>query len=87
MPPGHVKDQASLSHTPPAWHAPVKTMAMASLCMAVLLSAWLLAALVQAALARRPDRLSRLLAGGPVLLGPDPPPRGPGPTELSVLRL
>lgn len=66
---------------------PVTAMDMMSLCLAVLLGAWVLAALVRSALFRPPDWLACLLARAPVLLRPDPPPRGPDLTQLSVLRL
>lgn len=68
-------------------HPPVTAMDMMSLCLAVLLGAWVLAALVRSALSRHPDWLARLLAQAPVLLRPNPPPRGPDLTQLSVLRL
>ena len=70
-----------------AAHKPAMAMDMLSLCMAVLLGAWVLAALLRTALARHPDRLAKLLAQAPVLLRPNPPPRGPDLTQLSVLRL
>ncbi|MEU9117209.1 hypothetical protein AB0D04_37015 [Streptomyces sp. NPDC048483] len=61
-------------------------MNMASLCMAVL-GTWALATLLQAALARRPGWLADLLASAVVMLRPNPPPRGPDLTRLSVLRI
>lgn len=63
------------------------TMDMASLCVAVLLSAWALAALLYAAFTRRPSWLADLLAQAVVLLRPNPPPRGPELSQLSVLRI
>ncbi|MEU9211240.1 DUF6153 family protein [Streptomyces sp. NPDC048415] len=68
-------------------HEPAMAMDMLSLCMAVLLGAWVLAALLRSALARRPDWLADLLRDAPVVLRPNPPPRGPDLTQLSVLRL
>lgn len=68
-------------------HTPAMAMDMQSLCMAVLLGAWVLAALLRAALARHPDWLAELLVRIPVALRPNPPPRGPDLTRLSVLRL
>jgi hypothetical protein len=62
-------------------------MDMVSLCVAVMFGAWALTALLRRALARRPDWLAKLLAEAPVMLRPNPPPRGPDLTELSVLRL
>ncbi|MET9653533.1 MULTISPECIES: hypothetical protein [unclassified Streptomyces] len=60
---------------------------MSSLCVAVLV-VWLLAGLVRAALARRPDRLARLLTGLTPVLGPNAPPRRPPDlSRLSVLRI
>jgi hypothetical protein len=68
-------------------HTPFMAMDMLSLCMAVMLGAWVLAGLVRSALTRHPDWLADLLAQAPVLLQPNPPPRGPDLTQLSVLRL
>lgn len=62
-------------------------MDMLSLCLAVLLSAYVLAALLKAALTRRPDWPANLLARATVAQRPNPPPRGPDLTQLSVLRL
>ncbi|GAA3782838.1 hypothetical protein GCM10022206_22550 [Streptomyces chiangmaiensis] len=62
-------------------------MDMMSLCVGVLLGAWVLAALVRSAFARHPDWLADLLAQAPVVQRPNPPPRGPDLTRLSVLRL
>jgi hypothetical protein len=67
---------------------PVGAGDMTSLCVAVLLAAWVLGALVRSALARDPDRLTPLRARARAASRPDPPPpRGPDPTRLSVLRL
>jgi hypothetical protein len=66
---------------------PVMAMDMLSLCVAVLLGAWVLAALVRSALARQPDWLANLLAQVAAFPRPNPPPRGPDLTQLSVLRL
>ncbi|WP_319213908.1 hypothetical protein [Streptomyces sp. ME02-8801-2C] len=66
---------------------PVMAMDMLSLCLAVLLAAWVLAALLRSALARHPDWLTRLRAQVAAVLHPNPPPRGPDLTQLSVLRL
>ncbi|MFF5188011.1 hypothetical protein ACFY30_30330 [Streptomyces sp. NPDC000345] len=77
---------AALDH-PSSPHMPGAAMDMMSLCLAVLLGAWVLAALLRSALSRRPDWLANLLAQAPVLLRPNPPPRGPDLTQLSVLRL
>ena len=80
------------SHATHSAHAspedkPAMAMDMLSLCMAVMFSAWALAALLRMALARRPDWLTKFLAAAPVMLRPNPPPRGPDLTQLSVLRL
>ncbi|WP_327426247.1 hypothetical protein [Streptomyces sp. NBC_01236] len=80
---GHALDPA---HTSPS-HEPAMAMDMLSLCMAVLVTAWVLAALLRMAFSRRPDWLATLLAEAPVMLRPNPPPRGPDLTRLSVLRL
>ncbi|MFD8221598.1 DUF6153 family protein [Streptomyces sp. NPDC059697] len=66
---------------------PAMAMDMLSLCVAVMFGAWVLTALLRTALTRRPDWLAKLLAEAPVMLRPNPPPRGPDLTELSVLRL
>ncbi|MGW5590535.1 DUF6153 family protein [Streptomyces sp. NPDC003857] len=68
-------------------HKRPMTMDMLSLCVGVLLGAWALAALVRSAFARHPDWLTTLLAQAPVVERPNPPPRGPDLTRLSVLRL
>ncbi|MFF4351002.1 DUF6153 family protein [Streptomyces sp. NPDC001530] len=80
---GHATDPTHTSSP----HEPAMAMDMLSLCMAVLVAAWVLAALVRMAFARRPDWLAGLLADAPVTLRPNPPPRGPDLTQLSVLRL
>jgi hypothetical protein len=82
----HGSPSMRAEHSPSA-HVPLMAMDMLSLCLAVLLGAWILAALLRSALARRPDWLTHFLAMGPVLLRPNPPPRGPDLTQLSVLRL
>lgn len=77
--------EQALSHTYSA-DEPVMGMDMASLCVAVL-STWALAALLLAAFARRADRLTDPLAGLDVAPRPNPPPRTPELTLLSVLRV
>ncbi|MFE6027007.1 DUF6153 family protein [Streptomyces niveus] len=62
------------------------SMDMASLCLAVL-STWALAALLLAAFARRADVSTDPLAGLRVAPRPNPPPRTPELTLLSVLRI
>lgn len=71
----------------PSADMPVMAMDMLSLCLAVLLAAWVLTALVRSALARHPDWLANLRAQVAAVLHPNPPPRGPDLTRLSVLRL
>ncbi|MEW2401252.1 DUF6153 family protein [Streptomyces sp. NPDC046862] len=71
----------------PATHGPTMAMDMLSLCLAVLFGAWVLAALLRSAFARHQEWLSELLTGVTVVLRPDPPPRQPDLTRLSVLRL
>jgi hypothetical protein len=66
---------------------PFTAMDMLSLCMAVMLGAWVLAALLRSALCRHADWLADLLARAPVALRPNPPPRRPDLTQLSVLRI
>ncbi|MFI2186268.1 hypothetical protein [Streptomyces sioyaensis] len=61
-------------------------MNMASLCRAVL-GTWALAILLGAALTRTPGWLADLLANAVALLRPNPPPRPPDLTRLSVLRI
>lgn len=72
---------------PTSSHEPAMAMDMLSLCVAVLLSAWLLAALLRSAFARRAEWAARLLARLTAAQRPDPPPRTPDLTQLSVLRL
>ncbi|MFE9293501.1 DUF6153 family protein [Streptomyces niveus] len=62
------------------------SMDMASLCLAVL-STWALAALLLAAFTRRADLFTDPLAGLRVAPRPNPPPRTPELTLLSVLRI
>ncbi|MFG2169766.1 hypothetical protein ACGFMO_00060 [Streptomyces niveus] len=62
------------------------SMDMASLCLAVL-STWALAALLLAAFARRAGLFMDPLAGLRVAPRPNPPPRTPELTLLSVLRI
>ncbi|MEV8344410.1 DUF6153 family protein [Streptomyces niveus] len=62
------------------------SMDMASLCLAVL-SSWALAALLLAAFARRAGLFTDPLAGLRVAPRPNPPPRTPELTLLSVLRI
>ncbi|GLW47508.1 hypothetical protein Stsp02_31700 [Streptomyces sp. NBRC 14336] len=71
----------------PSTDMPVMAMDMLSLCLAVLLAAWVLMALVRSALARHRDWLANLRAQVAAVLHPNPPPRGPDLTRLSVLRL
>ncbi|WP_264927262.1 hypothetical protein [Streptomyces sp. A012304] len=71
----------------PSTDMPAMAMDMLSLCLAVLLAAWALTALVRSALARHPDWLANLRAQVAAVLYPNPPPRGPDLTRLSVLRL
>lgn len=68
-------------------HEPGMAMDMTSLCVAVLVGAWALAALLRAAFARRLEWSAELLAQVAVVRRPNPPPRGPDLTQLSVLRL
>lgn len=79
---GHAED---CGH-PACPHEPAMAMDMMSLCMAVLLGVWVLASLLRTALARRPGRSGDLLADAPFSPRPGPPPRGPDPLRLSVLR-
>lgn len=80
-------EHAAASGHAPSTDMPVMAMDMLSLCLAVLLAAWVLAALVRSALARHPDWLASLRAQVAAVLHPNPPPRGPDLTQLSVLRL
>lgn len=57
-----------------------------SLCVCVL-GTWAFAALLRAAFARRPGWLADVLAKAVVILRPNPPPRGPDLTLLSILRI
>lgn len=66
--------------------APLSGMDMASLCVAVL-CALVLLALLRAALARRTEWMARTVADAVVMLRPNPPPRGPSLSALSVLRI
>ncbi|MFF0750761.1 DUF6153 family protein [Streptomyces sp. NPDC004267] len=91
--PAHADGPAtgSAHHSSPAPSSPSSHdsgtgMDMTTLCVAVL-GAWLLAALVRAALARRPDRITPLLARLRPALGPNAPPRPPDLARLSVLRI
>ncbi|MFC9913983.1 DUF6153 family protein [Streptomyces sp. NPDC059862] len=68
-------------------HEPGMAMDMLSLCLAVLFGAWVLATLLKSAFARHQEWLARLLAQVAAVLRPNPPPRGPDLTQLSVLRL
>ncbi|MDW8804867.1 hypothetical protein P1P68_08730 [Streptomyces scabiei] len=76
---------------PSSSHGPAMAMDMLSLCVAVLLGGRLLSALLASALASALARCrtwsARLLARVAAAARPDPPPRGPDPTRLSVLRL
>lgn len=80
---GHATDPTSSSST----HEPAMAMDMLSLCVAVLFGAWVLAALLKSAFARSQEWLARLLAQVAAVSRPNPPPRGPDLTRLSVLRL
>ncbi|GAQ59751.1 DUF6153 family protein [Streptomyces scabiei] len=72
---------------PSSSHGPAMAMDMLSLCVAVLLGGWVLSALLASALARCRTRSARPLARVAAAARPNPPPRGPDPTRLSVLRL
>lgn len=74
---------APSSHYAPG---PGTGMNMASLCSAVL-GSWALTMLLGAALTRTPGWLADLLAKTVALLRPNPPPRPPDLTRLSVLRI
>ncbi|MEU0946877.1 hypothetical protein ABZ379_29680 [Streptomyces canus] len=80
---GYDTDPAGSSST----HEPAVAMDMLSLCMAVPFGVWGLAALLKSAFARRQEWLAELLAQAAALSRPNPPPRGPDLTRLSVLRL
>ncbi|MGW7265298.1 DUF6153 family protein [Streptomyces sp. NPDC054842] len=96
--PGHPTQPASLGGVPgaadlpatspsPSSHEPAMTMDMLSLCMAVLFGAWVITALLASAFARRGEREAGHLARTVGVPRPDPPPRAPDLTRLSVLRL
>ncbi|MFD7455853.1 MULTISPECIES: DUF6153 family protein [unclassified Streptomyces] len=70
-----------------ATHEPPTGMDMLSLCVAVLFGAWALASLLRSAFVRHGEWLARLLGRLAAALRPNPPPRGPDLTQLSVLRL
>ncbi|MBP5859507.1 DUF6153 family protein [Streptomyces scabiei] len=72
---------------PSSSHGPAMAMDMLSLCVAVLLGGWVLSALLASALTRCRTRSAQLLARVAAAARPNPPPRGPDPTRLSVLRL
>lgn len=92
----HASDEPAPPPEPAPPHTPLAdepvmgmdgmAMDMTSLCVAVL-STWALAALLLAAFARRADRLSVPLAALAVAPRPNPPPRTPELTVLSVLRI
>ncbi|MET7443230.1 DUF6153 family protein [Streptomyces sp. NPDC004082] len=86
---GGVLDDAGLAATSASSssHEPAMAMDMLSLCMAVLFGAWVITALLASAFARRRERSAGLLARIVGVPRPDPPPRGPDLTRLSVLRL
>ncbi|MFG3517037.1 DUF6153 family protein [Streptomyces bobili] len=84
---GRATDSAGKKAESSSTHEPAMTMDMVSLCVAVLFGAWALSALVRSALARRREWLAELLARLTTVARPDPPPRGPDLTRLSVLRL
>ncbi len=81
------KLRAEMPAHSPTTHPPLMAMDMLSLCMAVMVGAWALAALVRSALTRHPHWLADRIARVPALSRPNPPPRGPDLTRLSVLRL
>ncbi|MEV5493752.1 hypothetical protein AB0L47_38310 [Streptomyces bobili] len=84
---GRATDAAGEKAQSSSTHEPAMTMDLVSLCVAVLFGAWALSALVRSALARRREWLAELLARLTTVARPDPPPRGPDLTRLSVLRL
>ncbi|MFF8195278.1 hypothetical protein ACF05L_31450 [Streptomyces bobili] len=84
---GHATDAAGTKAESSSTHEPAMAMDMVSLCVAVLFGAWALSALVRSALARRREWLAELLAQVAAVARPNPPPRGPDLTRLSVLRL
>ncbi|WP_406323865.1 DUF6153 family protein [Streptomyces sp. NBC_01637] len=80
----HATDTGGSSST----HEPAVAMDMLSLCVAVLFGASVLTALLRSAFARHQEwRLAKLLAQVAAVSRPNPPPRGPDLTRLSVLRL
>ncbi|GGZ98943.1 DUF6153 family protein [Streptomyces bluensis] len=80
---GRATDPADSSST----HEPGMAMDMISLCVAVLFGAWVLATLLRSVFTRHQEWSARLLAQVAAVLRPNPPPRGPDLTRLSVLRL
>ncbi|WP_449350746.1 DUF6153 family protein [Streptomyces shaanxiensis] len=86
-PMGTADQAADPAHGSSPTHDPGMAMDLLSVCVAVLFGAWALATLLRSALARHQDPLARLLAQVAVVPRPDPPPRGPDLTRLSVLRL
>ncbi|MEU0341161.1 DUF6153 family protein [Streptomyces bobili] len=84
---GHATDAAGEKAESSSTHEPAMAMDMVSLCVAVLFGAWALSALVRSALARRREWPAELLAQVAAVARPNPPPRGPDLTRLSVLRL
>jgi hypothetical protein len=72
---------------PSSSHGPAMAMDMLSLCVAVLLGGWVLSALLASALTRCRTWSARLPARVAAATRPNPPPRGPDLTRLSVLRL
>ncbi|WP_435244478.1 DUF6153 family protein [Streptomyces sioyaensis] len=79
---GRSTDEPSSHYAP----GPGTGMNMASLCMAVL-GTWALTILLGVALTRTPGWLADLLAKAVAPLRPNPPPRPPDLTRLSVLRI
>ncbi|MFM9588238.1 hypothetical protein ACKI1J_01885 [Streptomyces scabiei] len=91
-PMGPAVDEATGGHgadapDPSSSHGPAPAMDMLSLCVAVLLGGWVLSALLASAYTRCRTWSARLLARVAAAARPNPPPRGPDPTRLSVLRL
>ncbi|MFD3619598.1 DUF6153 family protein [Streptomyces sp. NPDC058676] len=80
---GHAASTAD----PSSSHEPAMAMDMGSLCVAVLFGAWALIALLRSAFARHQGRSVEHLSQITAMLRPNPPPRGPDLTRLSVLRL
>ncbi|WEH13675.1 hypothetical protein [Streptomyces sp. VNUA24] len=81
------QDDGSDASDPSSSHGPAPAMDMLSLCTAVLLGGWVLSALLASAYTRCRTWSARLLARVAAAARPSPPPRGPDPTRLSVLRL